>query len=61
MPNPLKASDINEDPIYINGGPVYDTTLEEMGNMPELLRSLNFIVVRFGSVVVRPPNAWEGT
>lgn len=43
-------------PISISFEPVYDDTLEEMGNMAEILHSLHWTVVRLSSVVMRPPN-----
>lgn len=60
MPNPFQYSAIKADPIYMNGGPVYDDSSEEMINIPEMLRSMDFTVVRFGAVIVRPPDACEG-
>lgn len=59
MANPFKTTVIKADTIKRNGGPVYDATLDEIENMPELLRSLNSTVVPFGDVVVRPPYAWK--
>lgn len=60
MPNPFNDLDMEEDSIYINGGHVYDETIEEVENMPEILRSLDLTIVRFVAVVVRPEDTWEG-
>lgn len=60
MPSPFKATEKKADVIETNSGRVYDATLDEMGNIPELLRSLNSTVMQYGAVVVRPLDARKG-
>lgn len=52
--NPFKNTEKEEDPIYLRDGPVYETTVFEMGNLPELLRSLDSGAVKYGDVLILP-------
>lgn len=47
MENPFKESATDADHIMDRNGPIYEATLEEMGNLPGLFCSLNSTEVRY--------------
>lgn len=58
MPNPLAVEEMEEEPIHLDAGPVYNSTLRDKSRMLEVLQDRVPNVSKYVSVATVPPPSW---